>query len=631
MMRNILLVIIIVTLFSNSFIFAQEKVVESPISIDRGNHNLNRVQNTPNLHRYMFGASSIINASDNGTYRVFATAGQTVIGSQQVGSNWIFSGFWVPVDTSSTLGNITIVKPDAEDSWVVGESQTIEWQSNEFVDSVHILISRNNSIDWDILFSNISGSNSQKWIAAMPRSDGCHIKIISVQDNKVYAISNKYSIVPEETNGLTKDEKQPSGTTQDAYRLISVPILLKAPRPGNVLVDELGAYDNTKWRFFDYIDGRYIEFDNTATKIREFIPGRSFFLIAKDGATIVAGAGELVADSVVYVPLTKGWNYIANPYLFEIPISSISHSDGLHTYTSTGWEQISSTDMLKPWEGYSVYVDDTTTLEIRLPNPGSSPQKINIPPETGWTIRITAQCQKTIDQHNYIGTRNDASNTWDCYDRLKPPPIGDYVRVYFPHRNWVHKANIYSADFRPEDNEIYSWDLEVDCNIEDMITLTFEELSGLPAHFDFWILNKTHKLIQNLQKNNKYQVMNFKKGQDHQLTLLVGDNNLLQPKLDDADIVPTQFEVFENFPNPFNAATAIRYSLPKPQRVTIKIFNIFGQEVTSLLERDFRETGFHIEYWDGRNLFGQPVTSGVYLYSFHTNEFSKINKMLLIK
>ena len=89
--------------------------------------------------------------------------------------------------------------------------------------------------------------------------------------------------------------------------------------------------------------------------------------------------------------------------------------------------------------------------------------------------------------------------------------------------------------------------------------------------------------------------------------------------------VPDVFSLSQNFPNPFNPITTIGYGLPEPARVTIKIFNILGQEVLTLLD-EYQEAGYERIHFDGSQL-----PSGVYIYRMQAGSFNDLKKMVLIK
>lgn len=98
----------------------------------------------------------------------------------------------------------------------------------------------------------------------------------------------------------------------------------------------------------------------------------------------------------------------------------------------------------------------------------------------------------------------------------------------------------------------------------------------------------------------------------------------------DAVNFPKGYYLSQNFPNPFNPTTSIRFQLPKRSQVSIKIYDILGQEIRTLVNKDF-EAGYHIVTWDGLNNSGIKVTSGVYLYRMEAGDFVKVRKALFLK
>jgi hypothetical protein len=88
--------------------------------------------------------------------------------------------------------------------------------------------------------------------------------------------------------------------------------------------------------------------------------------------------------------------------------------------------------------------------------------------------------------------------------------------------------------------------------------------------------------------------------------------------------------LFPNAPNPFNPTTSIRYSLRDRQRVSIRIFDVGGRLVRTLVDEE-RPAGVQKVYWHGRNDYGQPVASGVYFIEMRTGSFRDIRKAVLLK
>ncbi|OGN89178.1 MAG: hypothetical protein A2Z74_01245 [Chloroflexi bacterium RBG_13_46_9] len=89
--------------------------------------------------------------------------------------------------------------------------------------------------------------------------------------------------------------------------------------------------------------------------------------------------------------------------------------------------------------------------------------------------------------------------------------------------------------------------------------------------------------------------------------------------------MPDNFALQQNFPNPFNPTTIIRYQLPRSSYVTLKLFDLLGREISVLVD-GLKEAGFHEVYLDASRL-----ASGVYFYSMKTGEFNSVKKLLLLR
>lgn len=96
------------------------------------------------------------------------------------------------------------------------------------------------------------------------------------------------------------------------------------------------------------------------------------------------------------------------------------------------------------------------------------------------------------------------------------------------------------------------------------------------------------------------------------------------------NLKPVSFVLEQNYPNPFNPTTTIDYAIPRSSDVKLKIYNMMGQEVRTLVSEK-QSAGFHSIQWDGTNNSGNLVATGLYLYRIEAGDFMKIKKMMLIK
>ncbi len=94
--------------------------------------------------------------------------------------------------------------------------------------------------------------------------------------------------------------------------------------------------------------------------------------------------------------------------------------------------------------------------------------------------------------------------------------------------------------------------------------------------------------------------------------------------------LPEKFYISQNYPNPFNPVTHIDYTLRQKNRVELTVYNLLGEKIVTLVDLD-QNAGSYQVTWDGTNLHGGQVASGVYLYKIVTGDFVDMKKMLLIR
>ena len=94
--------------------------------------------------------------------------------------------------------------------------------------------------------------------------------------------------------------------------------------------------------------------------------------------------------------------------------------------------------------------------------------------------------------------------------------------------------------------------------------------------------------------------------------------------------MPQAFALKQNWPNPFNTSTAISYVLPSSGHVSLKVYDVLGQEVATLVE-DHQEAGHHRVRWNGLAKEGRRVSSGTYLSRLHAEGFAETKSMTLLR
>ena len=96
-----------------------------------------------------------------------------------------------------------------------------------------------------------------------------------------------------------------------------------------------------------------------------------------------------------------------------------------------------------------------------------------------------------------------------------------------------------------------------------------------------------------------------------------------------AKVRPTTFQLSQNYPNPFNPLTVIRYQIPEDGKVVLGIYNLLGQPIKTLVEKEQEAGPYQVE-WDGKDGEGSRVGSGIYFYRLKTGDFVRVKKMVFL-
>ena len=99
----------------------------------------------------------------------------------------------------------------------------------------------------------------------------------------------------------------------------------------------------------------------------------------------------------------------------------------------------------------------------------------------------------------------------------------------------------------------------------------------------------------------------------------------------DVDGLPLEFTLHQNYPNPFNPTTTLSFAIPMDSKVDLVVYNLLGQEVTRIFDHKLMRAGAHEIVWDGKDNFGNPVGTGLYVYRLNAADKSAVQKMMLLK
>lgn len=440
--------------------------------------------------------------------------------------------------------------------------------------------------------------------------------------------------------GLVLGDALPGGADQTAYSLISVPLNLENKDPEAVLADDFGTYDPTQWRFFEMaFDESVVEYPNT----NEMTLGTAFWLIAREpGNVFDTGAGVSARlDRRFSMAVHPRWNLIGNPFDFPIPAGNVTLGSQqqveLRSY-ERGWNNPirDRVTELQPFSGYAAFnpssVVDTLYVNPNLPATANASMKKGVRQldEVAWALQITGRDRTSRDADNVAAVASNAATGWDAMDYPEPPSMGSSVAVYFPHPEWGRLSDHYSTDVRSNTLDGHEWTFEVKSDSDEPVRLGFDGVDDVPSDLEVWLVDNMLAQPKDLRTDPSYAFNPAGVAAAREFRLVVGSRTYVNRVLGDVQTVPSKFELFPVFPNPFGTSTTIRYALPRPTHVTVRIFSVAGNLVAVLADRTEPE-GYHSLVWEGHGMHGNLLPSGLYFVRLQAGDRGLGETVVLVR
>lgn len=434
------------------------------------------------------------------------------------------------------------------------------------------------------------------------------------------------------------------GSSQNAYRMFSSPNLLDQPAAEEIFLNSnFGAYDTTSWRLFQFRNNTYVEFD-TATNANTFLfsPGQAYWVISGRDRNLDFGAGQSQrSDRNAAVTIPRGWSQIGNPFVFTVEWDTVltasgvtgADIDGPFLYEGAYGPPVT---LIEPYKGYFVLNKTAGPVTLQFPPFEAAAAAVlakeSLVPGTLWELQIQADCREARDHFNVLGIHPQSSQQWDRFDYAEPPPIGDFISVYFPRSEWGVYPEHYTSDFRHEIGAGQTWSFSVRSNIPGAeARLQIAGVETLPEQLEIWLVDERLNIKQDVRREQQFVFSTGERGTKKSLKLVIGTSDYLANELAGESFIPKDFELSQNFPNPFNPVTTIRYGLPKAAKVSLTIYDLLGREVVTLIDNENKPPGFHVVTWNGKDKQGNGVASGLYIYRIAADKFVQSRKMLIVK
>ena len=347
-----------------------------------------------------------------------------------------------------------------------------------------------------------------------------------------------------------------------------------------------------------------------------FKPGAAFWILSKDTMSVSSNPNSVTlgSDNTYAINLHNGWNLISNPFDKTVLWSAVqSKNPGIqpiHRFNKT----YSMSSDFEPYKGY--YFNNATNLvSLAIPYPVVSVapsligKKIDLDAEY-----FTLALQTPNGEESRVIVTNDPAGIagFDTRDIFAPP--GDFEKVKLSIFNKAIETGYkyLMADNRNLNPEGEEFEIIVKNMTSKTLTLK-KEFNGKLIHEKFYFADKRTGKFTDLLSDEKVIIpANVTRGE---YVLLLGNESFISEK--QAEYLPKDFILYQNYPNPFNPATVISYQLPVNSKVSLKLFDILGNEVASLVDKD-QDGGFYEYKLSTLNL---KLSSGVYFYQLKAGEF----------
>lgn len=335
------------------------------------------------------------------------------------------------------------------------------------------------------------------------------------------------------------------------------------------------------------LNGRAFEYSGGAYHMKDsLLPGTGYW-IKLPGPVLKSFTGSSLSS--VTQNLEKGWNMIGSVD-HDVPAPSGGIVSSL-MYGYSGGYSITST--VKPGKAYWVKTSAPGSITL---GPTALPK--STPEDFSSYNSITFKDNLGREQVVYIAEGSRQTIHPELYEMPPPSPEGFDIR-------FVSQRILELVD----DNRRHEFVLSISA-AEFPITVSWKISSPKSS-----VHLQTGSFEQTLAGTGS--------------TLMKKPEPSVRVTYENGAPLPKEFSLSQNYPNPFNPKTRIDYALPVSGRVSIRIFNVLGEEIATLFD-DVAEAGFHSIDWDAASTSG-GMPSGMYLCRINAGTFSSAKKMLLIR
>ena len=389
-----------------------------------------------------------------------------------------------------------------------------------------------------------------------------------------------------------------------------------------------------------------------------------------------------------YIPLYEDWNWISfNVHPNDTSLYSVFASvmpddiyqvkNQLHSATNYSGTWVGDLTDIADGEGYLVNMNESAPDYSILGMPILYNVPITLTANWNWIafypnviVPIGPALQSITDDNNAIQIKNQTQSatwygTWVGDLTVMEPGVGyklnmnsDDQLIYYISKN-VHNVKKHTSTWKVISGTQYNmvaivklgdtnyelgsnplkaenYELGVFDNDDNCRSIGVRQnLNGN----DFWYFTIVGNETAETKEELHFRVYNEKTNEMYECNekILFADNTTIgspdEPFVltaDNKSNIPMVYKLAQNYPNPFNPTTKISYSIPKDTNVELKIYNIKGELVKTLVNEK-NSAGLYDVIWNGKDDGNREVSSGIYFYKIQTDRYSETKKMLLLR
>ncbi len=406
------------------------------------------------------------------------------------------------------------------------------------------------------------------------------------------------------------------------FRLVAHPVAKDAPL-GAVLPDP--AVD--AWTAFDETGGALVEYDGTPAL--RFRPGRGFWVQHARPLMPSDAQAEPTTGDTYDIPLHPGWNIISNPFEGAVAWADVQAANGI-TQGLWRWEgRFLQTDAFAPaHSGEAFYfVNATRRASLTVPYPGTTRARTAAPADPAALLTLSIYREGALAASVQVGLADDAAPGLDGYDQLAPPGYFEAAGLRLVRHAAAEEPPLHLArEVRPG-GQGQRFDLVLEAPEHASVTLRAEGVETLAGR-QVYLVDTEQALVYDLHAH-PFVTLTARRTRTP-LILLVGSEAFVAAE---REALRPDVASLSNYPNPFNPATTLAYTVPPstaPSAVRLDVFDAAGRLVRVLVDA-VQAPGAYQAVWDGADASGTPVASGVYVAHLRAGAHRQVRTMLLVK